>query len=263
MTMYKDLIGKTAVITGGDSGLGAATALRLGQEHVNVVINYYKNENAAHQVKQSIEDAGGKATIIQGDISNPKTGDLLVNKAVNTFGDLDIWINNSGIQIQSPTNEVTVKDWEAVINVNLTGTFLGTKAALNYFLKKDKKGNIINTSSVHQQIPWPEFASYATSKGGIKLFSETTAMEFAKKNVRINSIAPGAIDTPINAKKFADPAKLKKVISMVPMGTIGKPSDVANAAAWLASNQSSYVTGITLFVDGGMSLYPAFQNGNG
>lgn len=156
-----------------------------------------------------------------------------------------------------------MKDWQRVIDVNLTGVFLGTKAALNYFTKHNKKGNIINLYSVHEQIPWPTFAHYAASKGGVKLFTETVAMEYTKQNIRINNIGPGAINTPINAEKFADPVQLKTTTDMVPMGRIGDPEEVGAVAAWLASDESSYVTGITLFVDGGMTLYPAFQGGRG
>lgn len=158
---------------------------------------------------------------------------------------------------------MTLENWQRVLNVNLTGVFLGTKAALNYFTAHHQKGNIINMSSVHEQIPWPTFAHYAASKGGVKLFTQTVAMEYAKQNIRVNAIGPGAINTPINAKKFADSEQLKTTTSMVPMGRIGEPSEVAAAAAWLASDESSYVTGITLFVDGGMTLYPSFQGGRG
>ncbi|KRK58181.1 glucose-1-dehydrogenase [Fructilactobacillus fructivorans] len=263
MVMYKDLEGKTAVITGGDSGIGAAIAERLGQEHMNVVINYHKNEEAANQVVEVVEKNGGHAVTKQGDIGDDAGAESLVKAAVDAFGDLDVWFNNAGMEKKTPTNEIPLEQWEAVVNVDLTGTFLGTKAALNYFLKKNKKGSIVQTSSVHQQIPWPTFASYAASKGGVKLFTETTAMEFAKQNIRVNSICPGAINTPINAKKFADPKTYESTVNMVPMHRIGKPSEVAAAAVWLASDQASYVTGVSLYVDGGMTLYPSFQNGNG
>ncbi|ANZ58516.1 sugar dehydrogenase [Fructilactobacillus lindneri] len=261
--MYKDLEGKTAVITGGDSGIGAAIAARLGEEHMNVVINYHKNVDSANETKAIVEKNGGKAVIEQGDISDEASANRLVQTAVDSFGGLDVFYNNAGLEKKCPTDQVTLDQWNAVISVNLTGTFLGTKAALDYWIANNKKGVIVNTSSVHQQIPWPTFASYASSKGGVKLFSETTAMEYAKKNIRINQICPGAINTPINAKKFSDPKTYEETVSMVPMGRIGKPSEVAAGAAWLASDQASYVTGISLYIDGGMTLYPSFQNGNG
>ncbi|USS93379.1 glucose 1-dehydrogenase [Fructilactobacillus ixorae] len=261
--MYKDLEGKTAVITGGDSGIGAAIAERLGQEHMNVVINYHKNEAAANDTATKVEAAGGKATIIQHDISNEAAADALVKKAVDTFGGMDVFFNNAGMEKSCPTDQIELNDWNTVLGVNLTGTFLGTKAALDYWLANKKKGVVINTSSVHQQIPWPNFASYAASKGGVKLFTETTAMEYANQNIRINQICPGAIDTPINAKKFADPEQYASTVSMVPMNRVGSPAEVAAGAAFLASDQASYITGVSLYIDGGMTLYPAFKDGKG
>ncbi|USS88568.1 glucose 1-dehydrogenase [Fructilactobacillus hinvesii] len=261
--MYKDLENKTAVITGGDSGIGAAIAVRLGQEHMNVVINYHKNETAANETAAKVEAAGGKATIIQKDISDEAAADALVKKAVDTFGGMDVFFNNAGLEKKCPTDQIELNDWNAVMEVNLTGTFLGTKAALDYWIANKKKGAIINTSSVHQQIPWPNFASYAASKGGVKLFTETTAMEYANQNIRINQICPGAINTPINAKKFADPEQYKETVSMVPMNRIGTPEEVAAGAAFLASDQASYITGVSLYIDGGMTLYPSFMDGKG
>lgn len=261
--IYKDLAGKVAVITGGSKGIGNAIAERFGQEHMNVVINYNSDQAGAAKSVELIENAGGKAVAVQADISNEEGVQKLLNTAVDSFGDLDIWINNAGMENQHPTTELSLKDWQRVINVNLTGVFLGSKAALNYFLKNNKKGNIINMSSVHEQIPWPTFAHYAASKGGVKLFTETIAMEYADKGIRVNAIGPGAINTPINAKKFADPKQLATTTSMIPMKRVGKPAEVAAAAAWLASDESSYVTGITMFVDGGMTLYPSFEGGRG
>lgn len=261
--LYKDLAGKVAVITGGSKGIGNAIAERFGQEAMKVVINYNSDKAGADKAVDQIKAAGGDAVAVQADISTEEGVQKLLDTAVNSFGDLDVWINNAGMENQHPTNELSLQDWQRVINVNLTGVFLGAKAALNYFLKHNKKGNIINMSSVHEQIPWPTFAHYAASKGGVKLFTETIAMEYADKGIRVNSIGPGAINTPINAKKFADPEQLKTTTDMIPMKRVGDPAEVAAAAAWLASDESSYVTGITMFVDGGMTLYPAFQGGRG
>ncbi|MGM9892572.1 glucose-1-dehydrogenase [Limosilactobacillus sp.] len=261
--LYKDLAGKVAVITGGSKGIGNAIAERFGQEAMKVVINYNSDQAGADKAVDQIKAAGGDAVAVQADISTEEGVQKLLDTAVNSFGDLDVWINNAGMENQHPTNELSLQDWQRVINVNLTGVFLGAKAALNYFLKHNKKGNIINMSSVHEQIPWPTFAHYAASKGGVKLFTETIAMEYADKGIRVNSIGPGAINTPINAKKFADPEQLKTTTDMIPMKRVGDPAEVAAAAAWLASDESSYVTGITMFVDGGMTLYPAFQGGRG
>ncbi|ETO40999.1 Glucose 1-dehydrogenase [Fructilactobacillus florum 8D] len=263
MVMYQDLTGKTAVITGGDSGIGAAIAARFGKEKMNVVINFHKNQQAADETAAIVTKNGGQAVTIAQDISDEAAADALVQKAVQTFGGLDVFCNNAGMEKKLPTDQVELQDWENVISVNLTGTFLGTKAALDYWLKTGKQGNIINTSSVHQQIPWPTFASYAASKGGVKLFTETTAMEYAERNIRINQICPGAINTPINEKKFSDAKTYQQTVSMVPMNRVGTPEEVAAGAAWLASQESSYVTGISLYIDGGMTLYPAFKDGQG
>lgn len=261
--MYEELKDKVAVVTGGSKGIGTAIAERFGQEGMKVVINYHSDEKGAQAAADVVKKSGGDAVIVQADISSDAGAQKLIDAAINNFGDLDVWVNNAGMEHQCPTTELTLEQWNRVLGVNLTGVFLGTKMALRYFTEHHKKGNIINMSSVHEQIPWPTFADYAASKGGVKLFTETTAMEYAKQNIRINAIGPGAINTPINAKKFADPEQKKTTESMIPMGRIGKPSEVAAAAAWLASDQSSYVTGITLFVDGGMTLYPSFQGGKG
>lgn len=261
--MYTDLKNQVAVITGGSKGIGNAIANRLGQEHMSVVINYNSDEAGAQKVAEEVADNGGQATIVKADVSTENGNQELLRAALDKFGDLDVWVNNAGMEIKSPTHELTLEDWNKVISINETGVFLGAKTALNYFKGKHKKGNIINVSSVHEQIPWPTFASYAAAKGGVKLFTQTIAMEYAKEGIRVNAIGPGAINTPINAKKFADKAQLDQTVSMVPMNRIGKPEEVAAGAAWLASDESSYVTGITLFIDGGMTLYPAFKDGQG
>lgn len=261
--MYEDLNGKVAVITGGSKGIGTAISKRFGEEKMKVVVDYNSDAQGAEEAVAMINEAGGEGVAVQANIGTEDGVQKLVDTAVEKFGGLDVWVNNAGMENQHPTDELSLEDWEKVINVNLTGVFLGSKAALKYFLKNKKQGNIINMSSVHEQIPWPTFAHYAASKGGVKLFTQTIAMEYAARNIRVNAIGPGAINTPINAKKFADPEQLANTTKMVPMQRIGDPSEVAAAAAWLASNQSSYVTGITMFVDGGMTLYPAFQGGQG
>ncbi|KRL56918.1 glucose-1-dehydrogenase [Furfurilactobacillus rossiae] len=261
--MYSDLKNKVAVVTGGSKGIGQAIAKRFGEEHMSVVINYRSDKTGADEAVKLIEENGGHAVAVQADISEEDGATALLNAALNNFGTLDVWVNNAGMENRVATNEMPLSDWQRVLNINLTGVFLGSRAALDYFVKNDKKGNIINMSSVHEQIPWPGFAHYAASKGGVKLFNETIAMEYANRGVRVNAIGPGAINTPINAAKFADPQQMKDTLEMVPMKRIGDPEDVAAAAAWLASDQSSYVTGVTLFVDGGMTLYPSFQNGKG
>ncbi|MEI2402074.1 glucose 1-dehydrogenase [Niallia taxi] len=261
--MYTDLKGKVVAITGASTGLGRAMAVRFGQEGANVVINYFSEEEDAMSAKKEVEEAGGQSIIIQGDVTKEQDVINIVETAVKHFGKLDIMINNAGIENPVPSHEMTLENWEKVIGTNLTGAFLGSREALKYFVENDVKGNVINMSSVHEMIPWPTFVHYAASKGGVKLMTETLALEYAPKGIRVNNIGPGAINTPINAEKFADPKKRKDVESMIPLGYIGKPEQIAAVAAWLASDESSYVTGITLFADGGMTKYPSFQAGRG
>ena len=203
------------------------------------------------------------AVVVQADISQEEGAQKLLDAALDTFGTVDVWVNNAGIESRYPTHELPLEEWEKVLAVNLTGVFLGSKAALARFVDTGTKGVIVNLSSVHEKVPWPTFAHYTASKGGVKLFSETIALEYAHLGIRVNCIAPGAIETPINAAKFADPKALAQTVKLVPMGTIGTVEQIAAAAAWLASDQSGYVTGQSLFVDGGMSLYPSFERGDG
>ncbi|PGP57500.1 glucose 1-dehydrogenase [Bacillus cereus] len=261
--MYTDLKGKVVVITGASTGLGRAMAIRFGEEQAKVVINYYSNESEANEVVQVVKQAGGEAIAVKGDVTVESDVINLVKSAVKEFGTLDVMINNAGIENSVPSHEMPLSDWNKVIATNLTGAFLGSREAIKYFVEQDIKGSVINMSSVHEQIPWPLFVHYAASKGGVKLMTETLALEYAPKGIRVNNIGPGAMNTPINAEKSADPEKRADVESMVPMGYIGEPKEIAAVAAWLASSQASYVTGITLFADGGMSLYPSFQAGRG
>jgi len=261
--MYPDLKGKVVVITGASKGIGRAMAIRFGQEQAKVVINYRSSEEEALEVMKEVKQAGGDAIIVRGDVTKEEDVKRLVRSAIDHYGTLDVMINNAGIENPVPSHELSLSDWNKVINTNLTGAFLGSREAIKYFVENNIKGNVINMSSVHEVIPWPLFVHYAASKGGIKLMTETLALEYAPKGIRVNNIGPGAIDTPINAEKFSDPEQRKDVESMIPMGYIGKPEQIAAAAAWLASSESSYVTGITLFVDGGMTKYPEFQAGRG
>lgn len=261
--VYAELKDKVAVVTGGSKGIGTAIAERFGQEKMKVVVNYHSDQAGAEATAKAIRANGGEAVIVQADISTEEGTQQLVDTAVEKFGGLDVWVNNAGMENQVPTKDMTLSNWKKVLDVDLTGVFLGTKAALNYFTKYNKKGNIINMSSVHEQIPWPTYAHYAAAKGGVKMFTQTVAMEYAKQNIRVNAIGPGAINTHMNAEKFSDPEQKKLVLDMIPMGRIGDPKEVAAVAAWLASDESSYVTGVTMFVDGGMALYPSFQGGRG
>ena len=261
--MYDDLDKKVAVVTGGSKGLGSAIAVRFGREGMSVVVNYHTDEKGAERTVSAIEEAGGRACAIQADISSDEGARSLLETALSEFGGLDVWVNNAGMENRFPTDELSLDDWKRVIDTNLTGVFLGSRCALQYFMETGKHGSIINMSSVHEKIPWPTFAHYAASKGGVEMFTKTIALEYADRGIRANCIGPGAINTPINKEKFSDPEQYEATVSMVPMGRIGDPEDVASAAAWLASDEARYVTGITLFVDGGMTLYPSFQYGKG
>lgn len=263
-TRYPDLYGKTAVVTGSSSGIGEAIARHMGAEGMNVVINYYTSDDKAIEgIIYLIEQAGGHAVAIKADVGTEEGVQAIYDKAIEAFGDLDVWVNNAGFEIQSETHLVDYKDWQRVIHVDMDGVFLGTKIAINHFLKHNKKGQILNTSSIHDVIPWPTYASYATAKAGVLMFTKTTALEYADRGIRINAISPGALETPINAKRFADPAVRKDTTDMIPMKKIGDPVDVANAAVWLISSEASYITGTTLYIDGGITLYNEFQGGRG
>ncbi|WJE17201.1 glucose-1-dehydrogenase [Halobacillus sp. ACCC02827] len=261
--MYEDLQGKVAVVTGASSGLGKAIAVRFGQEKMNVIVNYLNNPDEAEEVVTAIKHAGGDAAAVQGDVSKEADVAGLIEAAHDRFGTLDVMMNNAGIQKEIESHTMSLADYEKVISVNLSGTFLGSTKAIAYMLEHGIKGCVINMSSVHEVIPWPHFVHYASSKGGIKMLTQTLALEYAAKGIRVNNIGPGAINTPINAEKFADEEAKQEVLSMIPMKEIGEPEQVASIAAFLASEQAGYVTGTTLFVDGGMKLYPSFRAGKG
>lgn len=261
--MYKDLEGKVVVITGSSTGLGKSMAIRFATEKAKVVVNYRSKEEEANSVLEEIKKVGGEAIAVKGDVTVESDVINLVQSAIKEFGKLDVMINNAGLENPVSSHEMSLSDWNKVIDTNLTGAFLGSREAIKYFVENDIKGTVINMSSVHEKIPWPLFVHYAASKGGMKLMTETLALEFSPKGIRVNNIGPGAINTPINAEKFADPEQRADVESMIPMGYIGEPEEIAAVAAWLASSEASYVTGITLFADGGMTQYPSFQAGRG
>ena len=250
--MYDDLKGKTVVVTGSSKGLGAAMARRFGDA-----------EAVCAAYEQAIEEAGGAAAAVQADVSKNECVDALFDAAMFSFGGVDIWVNNAGIEVASPSDRKSIEEWQRVIDVNLTGVFAGCRRAIDHFLDRKMPGVIINLSSVHEIIPWPHFADYAASKAGVGMLTKTLALEYADRGIRVNAIAPGAMNTPINAEKFADLEARAATERLIPMGYVGAPEDVAAAAAWLASDQAGYVTGTTLFVDGGMTLYPGFQFGQG
>jgi glucose 1-dehydrogenase len=262
----QSLAGQAALVTGASSGIGRAVALAMARAGAKVVVNYVSNPEAAQAVVAQIEHAGGTALALRADVSQESEVDAMFAQAVAAFGTLHVVVCNAGLQRDAPLTEMTLEQWNTVIGVNLTGQFLCARAAAREFLRRGAVevsaavGKIICMSSVHQQIPWAGHVNYATSKGGIMQMMQSIAQELAPHRIRVNGIAPGAIRTPINTAAWSTPAAYESLMKLVPYGRIGEPSDVAQAAVWLASDASDYVTGTTLFVDGGMSLYPGFQD---
>ena len=254
--MYSDLQGKTAIVTGASKGIGRAIAERFGRERMNVVVNYFSGSEEGEAAAEAVRRAGGQAIAVQADAADEAGVRLLVETAASLYGGLDVMVNNAGIQSFAPSHELSLEEWNRVIGVNLSGAFLGCREAIAHMLKRGACGAVLNVSSVHQIIPKPQHAHYASSKGGLKLLTETLALEYASRGIRVNAIAPGAIRTPMNRDILADPAVAEAVLRRIPLGAVGEPEHIAAAAAWLASAEAAYVTGITLVADGGMTLYP-------
>jgi glucose 1-dehydrogenase len=252
------LEGRHAIVTGSSSGIGKACAIRFAQEGANVCVNYYSDHEAADgaEVVSQIEAAGRKGIAVQADVGSEADVQRMVGQAKESFGAVDLLVNNAGIENQVPTMEMSLADWERVIRTNLTGVFLCMRECGK--LMRDSGGVVINMSSVHQFIPWPGFAHYCASKGGMKLLTETAAREWAPLKIRVLNIAPGAIATPINNFVLDDPEAKHAIEEEIPLGRFGQPAEIAAAVAWAASDEAGYVTGTTLVVDGGMSLYPKF-----
>jgi glucose 1-dehydrogenase len=263
-----NLQGQPALITGAGSGIGMATALGLAQAGADIVVNYIGDSAAAEDVAHRIEGFGSKAIAIEADVSKEDQVQAMFAKAIGHFGTLHVVVSNAGLQRDAPFDKMTLEQWETVIGVNLTGQFLTAREAVREFKKRGvvenvsvAAGKIICMSSVHQQIPWGGHVNYATSKGGIMMMMKSIAQEVAPSRIRVNAIAPGAIRTPINTSAWSTPEAYADLMTLVPYQRIGEPDDIARAAAWLASDASDYVTGATLFVDGGMTLYPGFATG--
>ncbi len=253
------LNGRRAIVTGASSGIGEATANRLGAEGASVCVNYYSGHErqAAESVAQAVSGASGHGIAIQADVGDEHQVTSMVTEAAKQFGGLDLLVNNVGIEKQIPLLEMSLDDWDAVIRTNLTGAFLCIREA-GKVMADGGGGVVINMSSVHEFIPWPGFAHYCSSKGGMKLLMETAARELAGKKIRVVNVAPDAIVTPINKFVLDDPEAEHAVESEIPLGRMGDPGEIAAAVAWAASDQASYITGTTIVVDGGMSLYPKF-----
>jgi glucose 1-dehydrogenase len=264
--MHISLKQQVALVTGASSGLGAGVARALAAAGAAVVINYNSHAEPAEQLANEIRAAGGQAIAIGADVSKEDQVEHLFAEAIKAFGFLDILVANSGLQKDSPIADMSLADWNTVIEVNLTGQFLCARAALRQFAKQGDRpgvsravGKIIHMSSVHQLIPWAGHANYAASKGGVDLLMRSIAQEVGQQRIRVNSIAPGAIRTAIN-EAATHGAALEKLLKLIPYGRVGDAEDVANAVVWLASDASDYVHGTTLFIDGGMSLYPEFRD---
>jgi glucose 1-dehydrogenase len=259
------ITGKTALITGASSGIGQAIALRLAQEGANVVINYSGDVDGAEsthskieEIYQKVPDNLAKAVIHQADVSDYQQVLTMFDQTEVSFGVIDILVNNAGIQSEAPSHEADVEEFQKVLSINLNGPYFCSVRAIRRFLQKQVPGVIINVSSVHQRIPRPHYLSYAVSKGGLHSLTETLALEYARSGIRVNSIGPGATETPINEWND-EPDKIAQLAAHIPMGRVGTTAEMAAAVAFLASDEASYITGQTLFIDGGLTLYPSFE----
>jgi glucose 1-dehydrogenase len=263
------LAGQAALVTGASSGIGRATACVLAAAGAKVAVNHFRNEDGAAAVVEEIEKAGGTAFSVAADVSDEAAVEAMFRTAVERFGTLHILVNNAGIQSDAAFSEMTLQQWRRVIDVNLTGEFLCARAAVREFLRRGPcdvsvaLGKIVFMSSVHQIIPWARHANYAASKGGVKLLAQSLAQEVAEHRIRVNLVAPGAIRTPINRSAWEGERSLGELLKLIPYRRIGEPEDVGRAIAWLASDESDYITGATLVIDGGMQLYPGFGTGGG
>ena len=262
------LKGQKALVTGGSSGIGKAVALALGAAGADVVVNYASNESAGREVADAIKAGGGNAIAIGADVSKEDQVQDMFRRMLDALGTIDILINNAGMQRDAPFDEMTLKQWNQVVSVNLTGQFLCAREAVREFKRRGvvkdvscSAGKIICMSSVHEIIPWAGHVNYAASKGGVMLMMKSIAQEVAPFRIRVNSICPGAIRTPINRDAWETPEAYDSLMSLIPYKRIGEPDDIGRAAAWLASDQADYINGTSLVIDGGMCLYPGFATG--
>jgi glucose 1-dehydrogenase len=263
----KVLAGQKALVTGANSGIGAGIVKELAAAGASVVVNYVYNCYAAEQIVEEIKAKGGEAIAVQADVSKEEEVEAMFRQMVDEFGTIDILVNNAGLQRDAPFHKMGLKDWQFVLDVK-TGQFLCAREAVREFLRRGLRpeissccGKIICLSSVHDVIPWAGHANYAASKGGVMLLMKTMAQELAPYRIRVNSISPGAIKTPINTMAWATPEAEAKILKLIPYGRVGNTVDIAKAAVWLASDASDYMTGATLYIDGGMTLYPGFHEG--
>ncbi len=256
------------MVTGASSGIGAAVAKALADAGAAVGVNYSGHPEGAGKVVEEIRSAGGEAVALRADVGNESQIQAMFREMIKTFGTVDILVNNAGIQNDAPFNEMTLDQWSRVISINLTGQFLCAREAVREFLHRGvipavscAAGKIICISSVHEVIPWAGHANYAASKGGVMMLMKTMAQELAPNRIRVNSLCPGAIKTPINTAAWSTPEAEAGILRLIPYGRVGEPADIGRAAAWLASDEADYINGASIFVDGGMTLYPGFRTG--
>lgn len=264
----RPLAGQRALVTGANSGIGEAVAREMARAGAAVVVNWVSGAEAADQVVADITAAGGKAMAIRADVSREDEVQAMFQQAVAAWGSLDVLVNNAGIQRDAAFQDMSLAAWNAVLGVNLTGQFLCAREAVREFLRRGRlpelsraAGKIICMSSVHDVIPWAGHANYASSKGGVEMLMKSMAQELAPRGIRVNAISPGAIKTPINRSAWATPEAEAQLLKLIPYGRVGEPEDIARCAVWLASDDADYLTGATLYVDGGMTLYPEFRTG--
>jgi glucose 1-dehydrogenase len=266
----KGLTGKNVLVTGGTSGIGQAIAVRFAAEGAHVAINYRRRTEDAAQTDEMVHQAleqcihdveahGVNHILVQADISQEDQVQRMVQQVIDRLDGLDVLVNNAGIQMAADSHELTITDFDRVLAVNLRGAFVAAQAAIRHFLAENKPGVVINVSSVHQLIPKPRFLSYSISKGGMMNLTRTLALEYAHRGIRVNGIGPGATITPINRAWVDDPVKSAEVLKHIPMARAGTSEEIAAVTAFLASDEAAYITGQTLFVDGGLTLYPDFR----